>query len=282
MSKFMVIPSSIEQLKLNSEAFLIGVNSLCVNMPISFSMDDVLDIINNSDKEIFVCLNKNMHVSDLKFLEDTLIKLNDSRVKAVLYYDIAVLNIVKRMHLNIELVWGQEQMGTNYETVNFWHEYGVNYALLASTITANEIISINEHTSSNIIVPIFGYIPLFVSKRHLVNNYLKCFDMSDDSRVNYIESDGDVYPIVDGNVTTVYSNHLLNGIKDVKTFMDNDIQYLLFNGFCVDNDDMCEVLDIFRNVSLENKEDSFKKISNLFNGNVSDYFLHKESIYKVK
>ena len=55
---------------------------------------------------------------------------------------------------------------------------------------------------------------MFVSKRHLIKNYLEYFHLSDNSKINYIEKEDKIYPIIDDNISTsVYSNNILNGIK---------------------------------------------------------------------
>ena len=53
-----------------------------------------------------------MFNNDLKQLEDVLIKLSNFNIAGVLYYDISVLSIVKRLKLNIHLVWSQEHLTT--------------------------------------------------------------------------------------------------------------------------------------------------------------------------
>ena len=47
-------------------------------------------------------------------------------------------------------------------------------------------------------------------------------------------------------------------------------------------DKMIKVLDMFNSVNDDNKEEYFDSIGNILNGNVDTFFLHKESIYKVK
>ena len=39
---------------------------------------------------------------------------------------------------------------------------------------------------------------------------------------------------------------------------------------------------MFRSVNDDNKDEYFDSISNMFDSNIDTFFLHKESIYKVK
>ena len=49
---------------------------------------------------------------------------------------------------------------------------------------------IKENSKVKTFVNVFGYIPMFASRRHLVNNYLKTFDLTDNSDINYISKEG--------------------------------------------------------------------------------------------
>ena len=113
MTKLMLMPSD-KSFDYDVSAYLIGIEGLSVNMPIYFSIDELSDI--KTDKDIFVCLNKNMHKDDLDNLESVLSKLVN--VKGIFFYDIGVLNMVKRMNLGIDLVIAQEHSNTNYSTIN--------------------------------------------------------------------------------------------------------------------------------------------------------------------
>ena len=278
MTKLMLI-SSDKKFNYNCDSYLIGIEGLSVNMPIYYSIDEVEAF--SFDKEIFVSLNKNMHSSDLDFLEGVLVRLSKLNIKGVFFYDIGVLNMVKRLELDIPLVWAQEHMTNNYMSVNFWKDEGADYALLSEEISCKDIIDIKKNSDCKLIVPIFGYFPMFVSRRHLKKNYLNRFDLNDDSSINFITKEGFTYPIVDSSVTTVYTSSYLNGIKDFVSFCECDIDYVLLNSFLV-GDKINEVLNMFNSVNNDNKEEYFDSISDLLDGNVDTFFLHKESIYKVK
>ena len=278
MTKLMLIPSD-KSFNYNCDSYLIGIDGLSVNMPIYFSIDEVEDL--SFSNEIFISLNKNMHSSDLELLENVLVRLSKLDIKGVFFYDIAVLSIDKRLKLNIPLVWAQEHMTNNYMSVNFWKDKGVEYTLLSEEISSKDIIDIKKNSDSKLIVPIFGYFPMFVSRRHLKKNYMDRFNLSDDSKINFITKEGFTYPIVDSSVTTVYTNSYLNGIKDFVSFSDSGIDYVLLNSFLT-GDKINKVLNMFKSVNEDNKEEYFDSLSEMFDDNVDTFFLHKESIYKVK
>jgi len=271
--KKLIFPNSVEEiedLKDYYDGIIIGVKDLSVNVNLYLTVDEINKL--NTSKEVFVALNKNMHNSDLENLENTMKNLKN--IKAILYYDVAIVYIYNEMKPAYDLVWSQEHMTTSSVTCNYWYGKGVSYAYLAGDITLNEILNIKKQTSMKLIVPIFGYLPMFVSKRHLIKNYLNCFDIEDDSKINYLKKEGKTYPILDTNLTSVYSANILSSLNAYHELKKNGIDYVTFNAFNLEEDKFKKALEIYEGRSSEKIEDLFP--------NVDTGFLYKETYYKVK
>ena len=285
--KLMIMPNSINMLKKNLGKYtsiIIGIENLSINMPKYFSYQEFIEIYNfckENNVEIFVALNKNMHNKDLEYLKEIMFKLEELDIKGIIYYDIALVNIKLEHNLKTPLVWGQEHLTTNPITSNFWYNFGSEYTLVSNEITKEEIIEMKKNSKSELIVTVFGYLPMFVSERHLVKNYLKTFNLSDNSSINYIENDGNIYPIIDNELGTIaFSAHILNGINEVLEFKKQGIDYILLNSFLIEDDDFEMVLDLFNSVNEDNVSEYSKKIESKFK--CDNGFLNKETIYKVK
>lgn len=272
--KTLIMISNLDQVNLKCDGVIIGIKGLSVNMPAYFELEDLKYI----DKEVFICLNKNMHNSDINYLKETLIKLNDYNIKGVIFYDLSITNLARKLNLNYDLVWSQEHMTTNYNTINFWYDRNVKYTWVSNDITLREMKEIKENTNSKLMVTLFGYLPMFVSRRHLVKNYLETFNLKDDSKINFMEKEGHIYPLVDNNETIVYTDFILNGLKE-KLLLDYD--YIVLNSFLIDDDKFSKVLDIFNEVNNDNVEQLDSKLNNLFN-NLGKGFFYNETVYKVK
>lgn len=285
--KIMVMPDNIVNLNKiidKIDAVMLGIKGLSVNFPAYYTYEEFLciyEICKTNNKEVFVALNKNMHNEDLKELTDIMLKLDSLDIQGIVYYDIALINIKMEKNLNTDLVWGQEHMTTNYITSDFWCKFGAKYTLVSGEITIEEILEMKKMGLSKLIVPIFGYLPMFVSERHLIKNYLKTFDLTDNSKINYIEKEGNIYPIIDdSNGTRAYSSHILNGIKEIPNLKEKQIDYVLLNPFLLTTEDFTFVIDLVHDIKVENKEEHSEKIDAKFS---TDYgFLYKETIYKVK
>lgn len=289
MSKIMIIPSSLEQIKKTIEeadAILVGIDGLSINLPVYFTIEEIMQIsklVSNHGKELFVSLNKNIHNSEIKKLEDTMLFLNDININGVLFYDIAVVELKDKLKLNYDLVWAQEHLTTNYSTINYWQEHGANYTLVSSEITLEEIIDIKENTDVKLIVPVFGNLPMFTSIRPVISNYLSHFNLTDNSKKNYIYKENNTYPIIQSNNgTTIYSSHLLNGIEESVGLKNNELDYLLVNSFNINDDDLLLVINSFKVIDESNVKEISSKVNNHFKDSYDKGFLYKETVYKVK
>ena len=267
MSKVAVIIKNIKEAKDIQDyidAFLLPIENLSINYIHTFSLEKIKEI-KKLNKEIFIIINKNIHNNELFLLEKTLKEIENLNINGIVFYDIALVNLKQKMHLKTPLVWNQEHLTTNYGTVNYWYNKGVEYAYLSSELTKREIDEIKNNAKAKLFVNVFGYIPMFTSKRHLVNNYLETFNLKSKNQ-NTIRKEGKIYPINDTNLgTTVYSNYILNAV-DIDF---NKIDYLVFNSNLIDEKDFINVLKDYK----EKHKNKFPKETG---------FLYQETIYKVK
>lgn len=288
MTKIITKPSSFEEIKktiTKVDAYIIGIKDFSVNENLYVIIEELEEIslyLKEHNKELFVSLNKNMHNSDIEKIENILLKLNNYDVTGVMYYDVAFVNLKDRLNLNYDLVWASEHATTNYFTINYWESFGVKYTLVSSEITLDEILEIKKNTKSKLVVPIFGYLPMYVSKRHGVKNYLEYFNLKDDSSVNYLKKEDVIYPIIDNEVgTMIYSGYILNGIKEVLSLKENEVDYILLNSFGIEEDKFISVLEMFTSVNFDNVKLHDEEISKMFD-NVNSGFLWTKTISKVK
>lgn len=287
MSKKIVIPKSLEQIKkiINiCDGFIIGLNNLSVNLPCYFNIEEIKDIIllcKKTNKEIFVSLNKNIHNDQIKELTNVLTFISKLDISGLIFYDIAVVNLNNSLNLNLNLIWHQEHLVTNYQTINYWCKNGIYGSFLSSELTLEEILIIRDKTKCPLMMNMFGFIPMFTSKRPLVKNYLSRFSLSDNSKINYLEKENNVYPIIDDAITTVYSSKILNLLSEAY-ILEDKIDYFVLNSFNISNDVFEQIVNYFKCVTQDNCQDLFNKSSMLLNYNIDTGFLYKNTVYKVK
>ncbi len=248
------------------DAFILPIKDYSINFENYFTLDEV-DKFQKLGKEVFLAFNKNIHNSEISDLKEKLMTADKLNIKGIIYYDVSLVKLKEDLGLKTDLVWSQEHMVTNYGTINYWHDKGVKYAYLSSEITKEEINEIKENSKAKLFMNVFGYLPMFTSRRHLVNNYIEYFNLEDSGKNKTIYKEGKYYPINDGSHgTTVYSDYILN-------ILDEDfsnIDYLVFNSLLIDDESFKEVLYNFKNNIMEYKFP--------FNHG----FLYNETVYRVK
>lgn len=283
MTKRLFLPShnNVETYLKQVDGILVGVEDMSVNVPLLLKMEEVtpfVQCVNAAQKEIFIALNKNFEEKDLVSLQEILCQLDSLEITGILFYDVALVTLHKELRLKTPLVWGQEHAGTNYATCNFWYDNGIPYGLLSAEITLKEIKQIKEHTNMKLMVPIFGYLSMFVSKRPFITNYTKHFGLLKKGGHYTLEKEGGSYPIVETKEgTTIYSGRILLGTKEYLELMEAEIDYVLINSFLIPEDEMKKVLEIYQTPTAENLD----RLERLF-PNSEKGFLYKETVYKVK
>lgn len=271
----LIIPSSLNLIKKTKEyadAYLIGLKDYSVNMGIYLTIAEIEKLIQELDnKKLFVAVNKNMRNEDLEFLKENLDKL-ENMVDGILYYDAAILSLAKDKS---KLILSQEHATTNYFTINHYAKRGIKGVYLSSEITIDEIEEICNNTNLDTFVNVFGYVPIFLSKRFLVTNYKKFFNKIDNSKLYYMEKENKWFPLLEtSDGTIVYNSEILNAYEDYDK-LNSLADYLVFNSTLIDDETFIEVLKAY---DLKLGKD---KVDMLLNYHTSDLFMHKKTIYKV-
>lgn len=276
--KIAVIPNGDIKKYKNADALILGLKDLSVNV---YEMDlSEIEALTH-DFEVFVAINKNIHNNELEKLENALISLSKLNIKGILYADISVLTINNDLKLNLNLIWSQEHLTTNYHTINYWCNSGASGVFISNDITKREILEITDNTNCTLMTQVFGYIPIYTSRRHAVKNYLNNFNLDINSKSYYLEKEEKEYPIVDfKNGTSVYSNNILCALKEILEYENHGIDYAVINFFNIDSNEE-KIIDIFKTVTSKNYEEYDSFIKSNFS-NIDTGFLYLETIYKVK
>ncbi len=208
-----------------------------------------------------------MHNNDLLELDNIFNRIKDMNIDKILYYDNSVYNIAKKYNLIDKLVIYHDHLNTSILSHKFYHSLGIKGSYISNDITRDEINDIKDNTNMILYMTVYGYLPIFLSRRHLLTNYLEYIDKKKDDNIYYLKDDKDeYYPIYEEKYgTTIYTKkivNLLNKISELK------IDYLVLNSFNIEEDIFNDMLDKFINNEHIDEE---------YIG-----FLEEETIYKVK
>ena len=115
---------------------------------------------------------------------------------------------------------------------------------------------------------VYGYLPIFYSRRYLIKNYLKFIDKENCvGKYSIVSDTGHEYPIIEeGYGTTIYTERPVNLINYLDE-LDN-IDYLVMNGNNIDNNEFSLMIDRFINRD---------RLDDCYLG-----FYNKKTIFRVK
>ena len=280
--KLLVIPNKLDSINkyisLGCSGIIIGLKDLSINYDLELSVEEIKELINRYPNiDIFVSMNKNMFNEDLPLVEESLKELDKIKVKGVLFYDLGLIYIKKKLGLNIDLVWNQTHMVTNYNTCNYYKSMGVNYAYLASEITLEEINEIKDKTDMKLMVFGFGYPVMADSRRHLLTNYFKSNNINVEDKIEIYDKDSNFIIKECTHGTTFYNKRIMNGTSIIT---DSSIDYVIFDDFNIDESTSFELVKNINSLIETKDKEYIDKISSLIGDDTN--FLFKKTIYMVK
>lgn len=279
--KLLVEPMNKENLEFNCDGLILAIKDYAVESNTYFTLDEIKNISDSFNGEIFVKLNKNLMNDDIPFVKDILVQLDKMNINGVFFYDLAVLELKRELNLNIDLVWNQTHMVNNYKTCNYYYSKGVKYALLGKEITLDEILEIINLSDITSMVEVVSKPSVAFSKRKLVTNYYKDMgiDGSKEIIVNEKVSNLNFDIKEDSNGTVFFLDLITNGTSIIRDLYDNGCSYIIMREYGIDNfrelvnDTMKYIKDSCSDLSYVLK---YKKLGDSTN------FFFKKTIYRVK
>jgi len=287
--KYIVIPDNIDDLSIykenNIDTFIVGLSDYSINYP-SISIDEIKEL--SKEYKLFVAVNKNIFNSELDDLLEKLKELAKLDILGILYYDLGVLNLVMENKIDLDLVWHQTHMVTNYNTCNYYYSKGVKYAFVANEITLDEIVEIKNKSDIKLLVNIFGYPIASHSRRKLLSNYFQSIGKNKEDRTYTLEDRmGKLLIKENEDGASILSGYITNGTKPLFTLIENNIDYLVLDMQGIDKDVSLKVIDKynyikdnFDGISDSEKDEIISEMNSLIGESTN--FFYKKTIYKVK
>ena len=251
----------IEDLKkVGVKNFLFPLKDFCVGFNNTYDFDEI-------ENESFIFINRILDNESLDLLEK---KLNDNRdkIKGIVYDDFGVLYLINKLKLNVITINYQNHFGTNYQSINENLKY--NDSVVVSTdITKKEIEEILKKVEKEVCIFLFGLIPVMYSRRTLLTNFSKEFNIPTKNNVLIDEKiSKNKFIMVENEFGTVgYQRNYYDGLELLNL---ENIKYFLVNPLFLSDKEQIQLISDIKN----------KKLTlNLPN---DKGFLYKETIYKLK
>ena len=258
--KFLIIPNSKElELFDNFSTFILPLKDYSIGFNVEFDYLEINEIAKS--KKVYVIMNKFLHMKLYDF--EKLYKKFNTNIMFIVE-DIGLVNIIDKKRL----VLYENHILSNYKAINFLSDLNIKNVVINNDLTIQELMSINDKTKSNIYYFYVAKNMIMYSRRNLVSNYNKHFNINNVD--NYLLSEKvthkelEINESNDGSIVRYHkifcASKYLNDLKDFNLIID------------FTNLDEISTKMIIENYNKEN----------LYNLIDSDYyFLENEIKYKV-
>lgn len=241
--------------KIGINNFLFAVSDFSIGYK-SFELEE----LRNLECKKYLLINRIFNSEDCDKFKSIISKL--SIFDGVIFEDIAVYNMLKNTDIN--LIWNQTHFATNYSSINHWLEL-VDSAVISNELTLEEVSEILDKSNKKLVLNIFGKNPIMYSRRTLLSNFNKNFNLDDNKEMILNE--------------TITKNEFLAKETDKGTFILNNKPFNLIPFLKEFNNDNIEFYLIYPNGLNANE------ISEYLNGkldNTDNGFMNKKTIYKLR
>ena len=237
--------SFYQELGINNFAY--PLKDFCVGMPNTFFIDEI-----PSDSYLFINrILDNNGIDNLKNI------LNIKKIKGIIFDDLGVLELIK--DLEIEKILYLSHFNSNSESIKIYLEY-VDSVIISTDITKKEIQNINDIFKDKLTLFIIGYLPSMYSRRLLLDNYSKFYNISKTNPL-LITNSNQKFLIYENEYGTIFYHYpLFNGVE----LMHMPAKYY------------------FINTAFLTKTDVEELLNGTYLNQCDDGFLNKETIYKLK
>lgn len=269
---------------ISADGLILALKDFSVQSTATYTKEEIKEIISaNSDKEIFVSINKNIFNRELEALKEALLYLDTLRINGIFFYDLAILQLKKELNLKLDLVWNQTYMVNNYKTCNYYHQKGVKYALLSKEITLEEILEIVAKSTITTMVEVLSMPSVAFSKRSLVTNYYHNLAKSPHHKITVTEkATNQEYEIIeDENGTNFFLKSITNGTVVIKSLYENNVPYIIMREYGIDSASFKKLIEDTKKYIEGNCQDTNYLLKYQKLGNDTNFFF-KKTIYQVK
>lgn len=276
--------------KQDFDGYFIGLLGYSSNFNYLVELEKLENIVNSiNNKKIFISLNRLYYNDEIDKIRELLIKLNNMNITGITFSDVGVLEIARSINFTKELLWQSNHLGTNSNTIKFLNKRDVNYFLLSTEITKDEIIEIkNNCNSEKIGVNLYGHLNMATSSRKLLTNYFEYINKEKNNN-KYIMRDkikNQDYIVTEDKNTDFFTKDILNGIKFYPELLENNIDFIFLDDYMIPYEKFYNIIETFSSLRRAKDDTKFvetlEKVTESNTENNTFYgFLDKKTVFKV-
>ncbi len=291
--KLAVTPYRVEDIKELSEAgadiFIIGNTKFANRLASSFSLEEIAEankVIKSLDKEIYLNLNLIIHNDDLKMVEDFLSFTKSLNIDGIIFGDLGVYQMAKKLGIIAKLIYNPETLNTNYYDAVFWERKQIKGLTISKEITLEDIKEIAEKSNIEISLVGHGYLNMFHSKRPLIENFFKYTNKEYEEYINnrnlrlVEEIRDESYPIFqDEHGTHIFRAKAMQSFNEVNQ-LKQIIDVFIIDGILKDYPYLLKTLKNYKTLlTVKDYEDKVKEYTKQYEKDHDSGFLYKKTVY---
>ncbi len=224
--KLLSILRSFDQLpalhSAGADGIIIGIQDLSYRIK-TYSIDEVKDILQQASllkMDVFLSLNRLLDEDEIQSAKVFVDGLPQNSFTGIYFQDLAYVDLCEGKGL--QLIYAPEAIITNSKEVEALCTCGIDRIMAAKELSLDEISTMSANNPEKIELFGFGHLPMAVSRRPLVRNYLEEIKLdpalSEGTRLRLKEEKRTVfYPILeDDKETTLFSDTVFSALSELK------------------------------------------------------------------
>lgn len=209
----------------------------------NFTEDELkegIEFTHNLQKKAYVTVNIFPHNEDLPALPDYIKFLAECHVDAVIVADLGVYRIIREVAPDLPIHISTQANNTNWSSVLFWQELGVNRVVLARELSLSDINIIRDKVNIELEAFVHGAMCISYSGRCLMSNYFTDRDANRGQcaqpcrwKFNLVEEKrpGEYYPVMeDERGTYIFNSKDLCLLPNIPELIDSGLDSFKVEG----------------------------------------------------
>lgn len=259
--EYLIIPNKKEldlYTSYNFNTFILPLDGYSIGFNVYYTIEEINEL--SLKYNVYVMMNKFLHKKIEEFRK--IYSKFNSNIKFIVE-DIGLTDVIEKDRL----VLYENHIFSNYKAINFLGSLDIKNVVINNDLTINELLEIQDKTNSNLYYFYVGKNSLMYSRRNLVSNYNKYYNLDNTNSYKLTEKVSkkvlDIYEEVDGSV--VYFDKIFCASK----YIDKLNMNLIINFTNIDSVSEKIILEEYNKANLCDLIDS------------DYYFLENDIKYKV-
>lgn len=259
--EYLIIPNKKElnlYTSYNFNTFILPLDEYSIGFNVYYTIEEINEL--SLKYNVYVMMNKFLHKKIEEFRK--IYSKFNSNIKFIVE-DIGLTDVIEKDRLVVY----ENHILSNYKAINFLESLDIKSVVINNDLTINELLEIQDKTNSNLYYFYVGKNSLMYSRRNLVSNYNKYYNLDNTNSYKLTEKVSkkvlDIYEEVDGSV--VYFDKIFCASK----YIDKLNMNLIINFTNIDSVSEKIILEEYNRTNLCDLIDS------------DYYFLENDIKYKV-